>query len=72
MEYKTFEHFVAADGTVCKTYGIAAVLDGEICESCPDVTLNKERAEELARLLNSCEVSLVHFLDIIEDFLCDN
>ncbi len=72
MEYKVFEHFISVDGEVSKSYGVEAVSDGKICESYSDISLDREKVEKLAELLNGYGAELVHFREIIDDFHCDN
>lgn len=57
------------------TYGIVAYADAEIdgtatiVVSARDITESRESAEELAAACNRLGLSLVHFDDVIEDFL---
>ena len=54
------------DGSVSlKSYGIILPC-GDIVE---DITFDKKAAEELVRQLNDNDVSVLHAMDIIEDFL---
>ena len=56
-------------------YGIAAYADAEkdgaatILASVHDVTTDKQALDELVSLCNRLELSSVHLLDVVEDFL---
>lgn len=57
------------------SYGIAAYADSEengiatIVASVHDVTTDKQALDELASLCNRLELSTIHLLDVVEDFL---
>ena len=57
------------------SYGIAAYADAEedgtatIVASVHDVTSDKQALDELVSLCNRLELSTVHLMDIVEDFL---
>lgn len=57
------------------SYGIAAYADSEengtatIVASVHDVTADKQSLDELASLCNRLELSTIHLLDVVEDFL---
>ena len=56
-------------------YGIVVYYDFDeentavIVDSIRDITSDKESLEELVRLFNKFELSLLHFHDAVEDFL---
>jgi|GluameStandDraft_1065615.scaffolds.fasta_scaffold196005_1 hypothetical protein len=49
--------------------GIAAYENGDMVACIQDITPNHQEAEQLAALLNQSQVSLVHFHDIVEDYV---
>ena len=57
------------------SYGIAAYADSEengtatIVASIHDVTTDKRALNELVSLCNRLELSTIHLLDVVEDFL---
>ena len=48
-------------GVLHARYGLAATA------SMPDMFAERERAEQLARLCNELELSIIHFPDVVED-----
>jgi hypothetical protein len=59
---------VSPDGDEYMGYGIA-VRDGERELAVEDVFTSEERAESAAQTLNRCQVSLVHWMDVLEDMV---
>lgn len=58
------------DGVRHTTYGIEAVdCYGFTCAKVRNVFAIKENAEEFINRCNSCELSLTHLYEVIEDFL---
>ena len=59
------------------SYGIAAYADAEeegtatIVVSVHDVTTDKQALYELVSLCNRSELSTVHLMDVVEDFLAN-
>ena len=59
------------------SYGIAAYADSEmdgtaaIVASVHDVTSDKQALGELVSLCNRLELSIVHLMDVVEDFLAN-
>ena len=59
------------------SYGIAAYADAEedgtatILASVHDVTDDKHVLDELVSLCNLLELSIVHLMDVVEDFLAN-
>ena len=57
------------------SYGIAAYADSEkdgtatIVASVHDVTTDKQALDELVSLCNRLELSTVHLMDVVKDFL---
>lgn len=57
------------------SYGIAAYMDSEengtatIVTSIHDVTTDKRALDKLVSLCNRLELSTIHLLDVVEDFL---
>ena len=65
-------------GTASRTsYGIAAYADAvedgtaTIVASVHDVTTDKQALNELVSLCNRLELSTVHLMDVVEDFLAN-
>ena len=52
------------------TYGIE-IITNDITETYPDITANKEKAEQLIRNLEDSDISAVHIKDIIRDFIAE-
>lgn len=58
------------NGEKHNVYGINAVrLDGLISKSFHDLFFEKEKAENMIRMLNDNKLELVHLEDVIEDIL---
>lgn len=59
------------DGSVILTYGIEATdkESGETISSFDDVSVNKSVTERIISILNSCEVEICHFKEVITDEL---
>ncbi len=62
---------VLEDGSFILTYGIEATDDesGIPLSEFKDVSVNKKLTERIVSLLNSCEVEICHFHDVIIDEL---
>ncbi len=58
-----------AEGEQAPGSGIAAYEDGDMVACIQDITPDHQEAEQLAALLNQSQVSLVHFHDIVEDYV---
>ncbi len=56
------------EGDSCVVYGIT-VTDGEgsFLKTYPDISLNKEKTEQLVNLCNKNKLSLCHLSEVIED-----
>ena len=58
------------DGTPYPTYGIEAVDHrGAVLRQIPDISLDEKAVTILAHQMNTHRLALVHFLDVVEDFL---
>ena len=58
------------DGIPYPTYGIEAVdQSGNVLRSIPDISLDLAAVTALAHKMNTHRLALVHFLDVVEDFL---
>ena len=59
------------DGSFILTYGIEATDNesGEMISSFNDVSVSKSVTERIISILNSCEVEICHFHDVIIDEL---
>ncbi len=70
IEYFITENSISLDGCRFKTYGISAVdkLSKKKSEF-DDVSLDKAFVADLVSLLNSTEVELCHFNDVVIDEL---
>ncbi|MCD7822866.1 MAG: DUF6514 family protein [Oscillospiraceae bacterium] len=67
VTYKVTESLDERKG-IC-TYGIAAVDSGEILAEISDISANRAALSELSQLMNREKLSLIHFKDVVEDFL---
>lgn len=52
-------------------HGIAAMGNGQVIESIDDISTNQQAVLSLVDRLNQCEASLIHFKDIVYDFVAD-
>ncbi len=58
------------DGTEFTVYGIEAVENsGTVLRSVPDIFFDIEKAKDFVDLCNSCEISLIHLPDMVDDAL---
>ena len=58
------------DGIPYPTYGIEAIdQNGTVLQSIPDISLDLAAVTTLAQKMNTHRLALVHFLDVVEDFL---
>ncbi|MCD8006309.1 MAG: DUF6514 family protein [Oscillospiraceae bacterium] len=55
---------------VCSYSIIALDSDGRNVAEVDDISVNREEVTGLAETMNRNSLSLVHFKDVIEDFLC--
>ncbi|MEE1064949.1 MAG: DUF6514 family protein [Acutalibacteraceae bacterium] len=62
---------VLDDGNFILTYGIEASDEnsGNIISDFKDVSVNKKLTEHIVSILNSCEVEVCHFHDVVIDEL---
>ncbi len=62
---------VLDDGNFILTYGIEALDEnsGNIISDFKDVSINKKLTEHIVSILNSCEVEVCHFHDVVIDEL---
>lgn len=52
-----------------KTYGIAAIKNGVIIKCIPDISTDFNKVKSLALMCTENNLSLIHFGDIVEDFI---
>ena len=58
------------DGILYPTYGIEALdQKGNLLEAIPDISLDRFAVLALAEKMNTHHLALVHFWDVVEDFL---
>lgn len=71
IEYFITENSISLDGCRFNTYGISAVdkMSREEKSEFVDVSLDKAFVVDLVNLLNSAEVDLCHFNDVVIDEL---
>lgn len=71
IEYFITENSISLDGCRFNAYGISAVdkLSREEKSEFDDVSLDKAFVVDLVDLLNSAEVELCHFNDVVTDEL---
>ncbi len=63
------DELISEEGVSYTAYGVDITYPDGRVESIPDISLSRERVEELVELCNSLRVSEEHFIDITEDFL---
>ena len=65
MEYRIFtEHLLDSDSIRYQTYGITCGS-----ETIHDISTNCEAVKHLAEQLTKLQVSLIHFREVVEDFV---
>ena len=75
ITYGVTEEIYSLGASSRTSYGIAAYADSEadgtatIVASVHDVTDNKQALVELVSLCNRLELSTIHLMDVVEDFL---
>ena len=72
VSYEITEESISCEGASAVTYGIRACRRGE--EECPlaevrDVTPNRARLTEFARVCNALALSPIHLTEAVEDLL---
>ena len=68
-KYRITSDFIEIEGDTYKTYGIEYETENKVICGIKDITLNYSDIKSLCNLLNRNNVSIVHFFDIIEDFM---
>lgn len=69
MNYFIIEENMRIDNQNYITYGISAKESQKTLGEFHDVSLDKSFVEHIAEMLNSCEIELCHFRDVIIDEL---
>lgn len=75
ITYGITEETYSLGNTTRVSYGIAAYADADedgtatIVASVRDITANRQALTELVSLCNSLELSTIHLMDVVEDFL---
>ena len=72
VRYDLLQGEVKQEGKIRKTYGIAMMEDQKILDQIADVCVNPEKVQELVNLLNSQNVSRLHFRDVLSDWIAEN
>ena len=67
--YKLIKNSRIIDNTRYMVYGIECYYDNNYYDSFYDIVLNKSEAQEICDFLNKHNISPVHFIDIVEDFI---
>jgi len=57
------------NGNACNAYGIDIFQNNRAVASIADISTDRTRMEELIKLINRNNLSIIHIYDIIEDFL---
>lgn len=57
------------NGNACNAYGIDVFQNNRAVASIADISTDRTRMEELIKLINRNNLSIIHIYDIIEDFL---
>lgn len=55
----------------CIFHGIAALGDGQVMDIITDISSNRQAVLTLVEMLNKYSASLIHFKDIVYDFIAD-
>lgn len=77
VTYGVTEEIYSLETSLRTSYGIAAYADSAkdgtatIVASVHDVTDNKQALAELVSFCNRLELSTIHLMDVVEDFLAD-
>lgn len=68
--------YVLTEGTAqvggqgeARVCGITAVEDSEALDEIADISADRELVCRMADMLTRCEVSIIHFRDVVEDLL---
>ena len=75
ITYGVSKEIYTYKGVTCEAYGLVAYADAEIdgtatiVASANDLSCNEIKLQELANKCNEGKLELVHFSDIVEDFL---
>lgn len=75
IRYGTIEETLVHGGEARISYGIAAYSDTETDETAAvltvvrDICSCRQRIDDLVRLCNECQLSVIHLPEIVEDFL---
>ena len=75
VTYGVAEEIYSLGSSSRTSYGIAAYADADedgtatIVASVHDVTTDKQAIDELVSLCNRLDLSTVHLIDVVEDFL---
>ena len=75
VTYGVTEEIYSLGASSRVSYGIAAYADAEeddtatIVASVHDITTDKQALDELVSLCNRLDLSTVHLMDVVEDFL---
>lgn len=67
----TKDALLLEDGNFILTYGIKATdsISGEMLSAFNDVSVNKSFTQRVIDILNTCEVEICHFHDVVTDEL---
>jgi len=75
QQYILTECTFTANNQTYITYGIALVVVSDestvMIESIPDLSRDKERIQNLARLCTKLHLSPIHLTDVVADFLAE-
>lgn len=59
------------DGNFCCNYGIEIISNDTVIRRVEDITFSKEKITVFADACNRCQISPIHFDDVLENFLSD-
>lgn len=71
LEFTVITTIAAFDGEERPSYGIEIFRDEAIIGRHEGITFLKERIEFISGVCNKCQVSPIHFADVLENYMSD-
>ena len=68
-KYRVNNNSIEIENNQYTSYGIEYIVNGRIIDMIDNITLNKDDISYICEFLNRNRIPLVHFRDIIEDFM---
>ncbi|MEG1869662.1 MAG: DUF6514 family protein [Oscillospiraceae bacterium] len=70
IEYIIFKSTISDSSMeIHSTYGISLLIDGKLMYKIDDVCLQQDVLERFVLQLNQCNLSPIHLIDVVDDFL---